>query len=209
MSIARSLRFQSGLPIKLWGECILAATYIINRLPSPILDHKTPFECLYDKTPDYFVLKVFGCLCYVSIHDNNKFSPRAIKHVFLGYPLDHKGYKLFNLETKQIFISRHVVFDETIFPYLIDTHTSTSCYSFFVQNWVHDDTNVVPDLPYPNNVVHSSVLHSDTTISFSPSAIDQSIFSTSDIPITPSVSTPDTSDHPSDRSDDDCVTYNC
>lgn len=110
LSIARSLRFQSGLPIRYWGECILTASYITNRLPSPVIDFKTPYDCLYGVSPDYSVLRVFGCLAYASIHENDKFSSRAIKSVFIGYPLDHKGYKLLNFETKQIFVSRHVVF---------------------------------------------------------------------------------------------------
>jgi hypothetical protein len=37
--------------------------------------------------------------------------------VFLGYPLDQRGYKCYNPETKRVIISRHVFFDETCFPF--------------------------------------------------------------------------------------------
>lgn len=30
LEIARALRFEANLPIKLWGECIMTSTYIIN-----------------------------------------------------------------------------------------------------------------------------------------------------------------------------------
>lgn len=40
LQLARSLMFQSNLPKKFWGESILMATYVINHLPSFILDEK-------------------------------------------------------------------------------------------------------------------------------------------------------------------------
>lgn len=142
MSIARALRFQSGLPIKYWGDCILAATFFINRLPTPVLDYKTPLDLLYNMPPTYDNIKVFGCLCFASVHISDKFSPRAIRCVFLGYPHGHKGYKLLNLNTKQSFISRHMVFHETVFPFLDNTHTPTSHDPHFLHNWIECSPSV-------------------------------------------------------------------
>lgn len=78
------MRLQSGLSIKYLGECVLTASYIINRLPSPVIDHQTHYACLYKELLDYSLLKVFGCLSYASVHETNKFSPRAIRSVFIG-----------------------------------------------------------------------------------------------------------------------------
>lgn len=66
LQVARSLLFQFGLPKDFWSEAILHATFIINILPTKHLSWKTPFELLFQKPPRYELLKVFGCLCYVT-----------------------------------------------------------------------------------------------------------------------------------------------
>ncbi|GJZ23859.1 putative RNA-directed DNA polymerase [Tanacetum coccineum] len=44
LNIARSLMFQGGLPLRLWSECILTACYLINRLPSSVLNGDYPYK---------------------------------------------------------------------------------------------------------------------------------------------------------------------
>ncbi|WKA09208.1 hypothetical protein VitviT2T_026876 [Vitis vinifera] len=66
LNVVRALLFQSNVPLGYWGDCVLAATYLINRTPTLILSNKTPFEVLYNKLPSYTHLGAFGCLCYGS-----------------------------------------------------------------------------------------------------------------------------------------------
>ena len=77
------------------------------------------YPLLHHKMPDYFILRVFGCLCYpnLSATTRHKLSPRSTPCVFLGYPPSQKGYRCLDLSTRKIIISRHVVFDETHFPF--------------------------------------------------------------------------------------------
>ena len=66
LSVTRSLLFQSKLPKYFWGEAVLTATYLINRLPTHVLGNKTPFELFYSKKPRYKHMRAFGCLCFTS-----------------------------------------------------------------------------------------------------------------------------------------------
>ena len=119
LNVARALYFQSRVPIQFWSNCVTIATHLINRTPSPLLQNKSPYELLYHTKVDYSFLKVFGCLAFASTlsHNCTKFQSRARICVFLGYPHGIKGYRLYDLHTKQFFISRDVVFHEHIFPF--------------------------------------------------------------------------------------------
>lgn len=120
LQIARAFLSQSNMPITFWGHAILMATYIINILPTPILEWKTPYKCLHNKDPSYSSLKTFGCLCFatnVKPH-KTKFAPRDIRCCFSGYNPGQKAYKLYDLEDKKVIMSRDVVFYESIFPFI-------------------------------------------------------------------------------------------
>jgi hypothetical protein len=119
LNVARALRFQAHLPFKFWGDCILTSAHIINKIPTPNLSNKSLYELMFSKHPSYDHLKVFGCLCFSStlLRNKTKFDPRAAPCLFLGYPYGIKGYKLLNLSDNSVFISRHVVFHEHIFPF--------------------------------------------------------------------------------------------
>lgn len=155
LNVAKALLFQSNVPLVYWSDCVTAAAFLINKYDS--------FEKLLHKTPDYSQLKSFGCLVYVSTleKDRSKFSPRARSCVFLGYPSGYKGYKVLNLDTNTISISRHVIFHETVFPFKTTTQLD---HHFF--------SNTILPLPAPY------VLDSPLLPSFSAASSSSSLPST-------------------------------
>ncbi|GJT07296.1 putative RNA-directed DNA polymerase [Tanacetum coccineum] len=89
-----------------------------TRTPGTVLSGRSPYEMIFKTEPNLSHLKVFGCLCFSTILNNNdKFSSRSEKSVFIGYSFDKKGYKLYSLETKKDFYLRGVKFYEAVFPF--------------------------------------------------------------------------------------------
>ena len=114
-----TLLYTATLPSKFWPYAFTTAVTLINCMPSPLLNYSSPFSLLYKHPPDYFHFKVFGCLCYPHLKhlNSNKFQPRSTPCIFLGYAPSHKGYLCLNPTTNRVYISRHVVFAETTFPF--------------------------------------------------------------------------------------------
>ena len=92
LNVARALRFQAHLPTQYWGDCVVTATYLINRTPTKLLKGKTPYEIIYKTQPSYDEIRVFGVLCYARNNPRlkDKFGSRSRRCLFIGYPLDKR-----------------------------------------------------------------------------------------------------------------------
>jgi hypothetical protein len=107
------------MPLKFWDEAFLTAVYLINRLPSKVIHSQTPMERLFGHKGDYSFLRVFGCACWPNLrpYNKHKLQFRSKQCAFLGYSSLHKGYKCLDISTGRVYISRDIVFDESVFPF--------------------------------------------------------------------------------------------
>lgn len=112
--------YQGRMPASLWVDAFLTANFLINLIPTTANNEFiSPFEKLNGKAPLYTSLRVFGCACfpYLRPYVENKFNPKSLMCVFLGYSEQHKGYICLYPPTGRVYLSRHVLFDENQFPY--------------------------------------------------------------------------------------------
>ena len=119
VEVGLSLLAHASMPLKFWDEAFLTATYLINRLPSKVIHHQTPLERLFGHKPDYLNLRTFGCACWPNLRPFNakKLQFRSKQCVFLGYSTMHKGFKCLDVAEGRVYISRDVIFDETVYPF--------------------------------------------------------------------------------------------
>ncbi|CAL5387066.1 unnamed protein product [Camellia sinensis] len=114
LDTTRALLLSSSCPENFWGEAALTAVYTINCSPTPVIHNQTPFERLHGTPPPYANLRVFGSACFVLLqsHEHTKLEPRSRLCCFLGYSIEHKGFRCWDPLSKRLRISRHVVFWE-------------------------------------------------------------------------------------------------
>jgi len=128
VDIRLALLAHSHVPLQYWDDAFDTACYLINRLHSSVNSSKSPFELLFQKSPDFQLLKVFGCECwpYLRPYNTHKMSFQPISCVFLGYSKPHVGYKCLHIPTGRVYISRHVVFNEDKFPFFLTPGSTPS-----------------------------------------------------------------------------------
>jgi hypothetical protein len=95
----------------------LTTTYLINRMPTRVIDNTSPLERFFHTSLNYSMLCVFGCACWAHFGPTTDISyPFDLRSVFLGYRSLHKGYRCLDPNFGHIYISKDIVFYENVFP---------------------------------------------------------------------------------------------
>ena len=71
--MVRCMDVDGGLPPFLWGELMMTASYLCDRIPHSAHKMETPHKMLYGKDADFSHLRIIGERALVRINDGTKF----------------------------------------------------------------------------------------------------------------------------------------
>jgi hypothetical protein len=151
LDMARSLLLSSHMPKYLWGEAVLTASHLINRLPSSTLHGQVPFEVLstHVSIPSLNTLpaRVFGCVVFVHLPKNqrSKLDARALRCVFVGYGTHQKGYKCYHPPTQKFFVTMDVsFFEDACYFSSTEAPLQGEKYTYFEEKSSEHTVSIVP-----------------------------------------------------------------
>lgn len=95
LEISRALLHHASLPPECWSFAIQTAVYLINKMPTPVLGKRSPFQALFRTSPNYTKLRIFGCLCFPWLRPYipRKLSPPSKRCIFIGYSTSQSAYR--------------------------------------------------------------------------------------------------------------------
>ncbi|KAJ0624243.1 putative RNA-directed DNA polymerase [Helianthus annuus] len=131
--------FNAHVPASFWADAFASATHIINRVPTPLLENKSPFQVLFNQEPKFSNFRVYGCRVFPYLRDyaKHKLEPRSLPCIFIGYCSSHKGFRCLDPTTNRVFISRHARFNESSFLFK-DSHTTTNLNHLLLTSFCED-----------------------------------------------------------------------
>ncbi|GAA0173161.1 transmembrane signal receptor [Lithospermum erythrorhizon] len=114
MNMVRAMITTKNMPKKFWPEAVLWSCHVLNRCPTSSVEGMTPQEAWSGRKPGVDHLRVWGCLAHVHVPKlgRDKLDSRSKTCIFIGINEGTKGYRVFDVITEKVMISRDVVFEE-------------------------------------------------------------------------------------------------
>ncbi|GFT19808.1 retrovirus-related Pol polyprotein from transposon TNT 1-94 [Trichonephila clavipes] len=99
---ARSLLYESKLPLKFWAEAINCSTQVSNVTPRKGKE-KIPFEIWTGNKPKLNYLKKFGCVAFFHVPKvlRNKFEVPGRRGIMLGYARERRGNRIYDIKNQK------------------------------------------------------------------------------------------------------------
>ena len=118
MELARCMLANTHLGNEFWEYAMLAATHILNSMPSRAHEGRSPIEVWTGVKPSIAHFLVFGSPTYVLVpaETRRKLDLQSVTCTFVGYTEDQgtRVYKVYHKETRKTITSWDVVFDEIL-----------------------------------------------------------------------------------------------
>ncbi|GJS08299.1 ribonuclease H-like domain-containing protein [Tanacetum coccineum] len=111
---ARTMLADSFLPNTFWAKAVSTACYVLNRVLVTKPHNKTPYELITGKIPIISYIRPFGCHVTIlnTIDHLGKFDGKSDEGFLVGYSLQSKAFRVYNLETKRVKENLHITFLE-------------------------------------------------------------------------------------------------
>ncbi|GKB93465.1 retrovirus-related pol polyprotein from transposon TNT 1-94, partial [Tanacetum coccineum] len=111
---ARTMLADLFLPNTFWAEAVSTACYVLNRVLVTKPQNKTPYELITGKIPIISNIRPFECHVTIlnTIDHLGKFNGKSDEGFLVGYSLQSKAFRVYNLETKRVEENLHITFLE-------------------------------------------------------------------------------------------------
>ncbi|GJU16118.1 putative ribonuclease H-like domain-containing protein [Tanacetum coccineum] len=111
---ARTMLADSHLPTTFWAEAVNTACYTFNRVRVTKPQNKTPYELLFGHKPILSYIRPFGCHVTIlnTLSPLGKFDEKSDEGFLVGYSVNSKAFRVYNLVTKRVEVNLHVNFLE-------------------------------------------------------------------------------------------------
>nr|GEW17429.1 ribonuclease H-like domain, reverse transcriptase, RNA-dependent DNA polymerase [Tanacetum cinerariifolium] len=102
MSTIRCMMKATNMLQIFWAEAVRHAIYILNSVPTKVLEDIIPYEAIKRRKPNLENLRVFGCIAYAKVPSQHliKLDDRSTKMVYLGNEQGSKAFRLFDPTTQ-------------------------------------------------------------------------------------------------------------
>ena len=168
VNTARCYLIESGAPVQLWGDALLAVGYVRNRTSLAALNGGvSPYELIYKTKPDLSRLRVWGANAFVYVEkaQRGKFDPIRKSGMFIGYDEQQYAYRILLLQENIIIISKDMTIleesftnmneyanmypisdsNDTVFHHVPTTTSTVNFHTYTINGKDIDDIN------YPSN----------------------------------------------------------
>nr|GEZ66420.1 retrovirus-related Pol polyprotein from transposon TNT 1-94 [Tanacetum cinerariifolium] len=114
MNMVVTLLAAKNMPKEFWAEAVVWSYYILNRCSTKELEGITPYEAWHGVKPNVKSLRVWGCLAHAHVpkEKRSKLESKSKCCIMVGRSEEFKAYRLIDLTTITVVISRDVVFEE-------------------------------------------------------------------------------------------------